>query len=267
MGYQTIILKKENNIATLMLNRPERLNALTEQMMEEISAALEEVASDEEVRVLIITGAGRAFCAGADLKMEEGAEKVFTATHPEGIRQALRESIQRIIRRLKSLDIPTIAMVNGVAVGGGFDLALACDLRVGSESCRFRVGFTSIGLIPGGGGTWHLPRIVGVPKAAELLFADSVVEAREAERLGLLNRLVLEERLEEETLALASKIASGPPMAIRMAKLQLYQGLKMDLDAALEFAAASQPILALSEDHKEGVLAFREKRAARFKGK
>lgn len=267
MELQTIVLRKEEHIATILLNRPQRFNAITRAMLQELVTAMEEVDRDKETRALVITGAGKAFCAGGDVKAEEGADKMFTAQQPEEIRQILRQEVQRVIRKLRSLSIPTIAMVNGVAVGAGFDLALACDLRVGSDNCRFRVGFTSLGLIPGAGGTWFLPRIIGIPKAAELLFSDSFVEAKEAERLGLLNRLVAAQELEKETIALAKKIAQGPPLAIQLAKLHLYQGLKMDLDTALEFIATTQPICVLSEDHKEGVAAFREKREPSFKGK
>jgi len=158
-------------------------------------------------------------------------------------------------------------MINGAAVGGGFDLACACDLRVGSEKARFMVAFTRIGLFPGWGGTWLYPRIIGIAKSAEMLFTGDFLEAKDAERYGLLNRLVPAEELEGETMALARRIADGPPIAIRLSKLQLYKGLEMDLETAMKVAAACETITLTSEDHKEGVAAFREKRRPQYKGK
>jgi enoyl-CoA hydratase/carnithine racemase len=162
---------------------------------------------------------------------------------------------------------PTIAMVNGVAVGGGFDVALACDLRIGSKDARFRNAFVKIGLFPGWGGTWLYPRVMGLGKALEYLFTGDFLGAEEAERLGVLNKMVVPEELEKETMVLARKIAQGPPIAIRLMKLQAYKGLQMDMETALEMAAACETITLNSEDHKEGVAAFREKREAQFKGK
>jgi enoyl-CoA hydratase/carnithine racemase len=184
----------------------------------------------------------------------------------EEFRRGFR-NIQGVILGLQRLEKPTIAMINGAAVGGGFDLACACDLRVGSEKARFMVAFTRIGLFPGWGGTWLYPRIIGIPKAAEMLFTGDFLEAKDAERYGLLNRLVTAEELEGETMALARRIADGPPIAIRLSKLQLYKGLEMDLETAMKVAAACETITLTSEDHKEGVAAFREKRRPQYKGK
>lgn len=269
MDYQTITLEKRESIAILTLNRPERLNAISPQMSEEIFSALNEVDDDDEIRVLVITGAGRGFCAGADVGgMAGGAQEGSgTASGAEEKRQRLIRGAGRVIPKLQKLQKPTIAMVNGAAVGAGFDLALACDLRVGSENARFMNAFVRIGLFPGWGGTWLYPRVMGLGKALEYLYTGDFMEAKEAEKLGVLNRLVPADELEKETMALAGKIASGPPLSMRLMKLQVYEGLQMDLETALQMAAACETITLTSEDHKEGVAAFREKRPATFRGR
>jgi len=264
MSFETILLEKKENIGVLTLNRPERMNAMNEQMEAEVVQALKEVDQDDEIRVLVVTGAGKAFCAGADMGRMSGEER-----KPRGAEEIRRNfrNIQGMILGLHRLEKPTIAMINGVAVGGGFDLACACDLRLGSENARFMVAFTRIGLFPGWGGTWLYPRLIGIPKAAEMLFTGDFMEAKDAERLGLLNKLVPAADLEKETMDLARRIANGPPIAIRLAKMQLYKGLEMDLETALKIAAACETITLTSEDHKEGVAAFKEKRKPQYTGK
>jgi enoyl-CoA hydratase/carnithine racemase len=262
MSFETILLAKKEGIGILTLNRPERLNAFNEKMEAEFVQALQEVSLDDEVRILVVTGAGKAFCAGADVGRMSGESR------PKGAEEYRRgfRNIQGIVLGLQRLEKPTLAMVNGSAVGGGFDLACACDLRTGSEFARFMVAFTRIGLFPGWGGTWLYPRILGVPKAAELLFTGDFLEAKEAERFGLLNKLVPAAELEKETMNLARRIANGPPIALRLAKMQLYKGLGMDLETAMQVAAACETITLTSQDHKEGVAAFREKRPPQYKG-
>jgi len=264
MSFETILLEKKENIGVLTLNRPERMNAMNEQMEAEVVQALKEVDQDDEIRVLVVTGAGKAFCAGADMGRMSGEER-----KPRGAEEIRRNfrNIQGMILGFHRLEKPTIAMINGVAVGGGFDLACACDLRLGSENARFMVAFTRIGLFPGWGGTWLYPRLIGIPKAAEMLFTGDFMEAKDAERLGLLNKLVPAADLEKETMDLARRIANGPPIAIRLAKMQLYKGLEMDLETALKIAAACETITLTSEDHKEGVAAFKEKRKPQYTGK
>ena len=269
MDYQNIILERKEQVAILTLSRPERLNAISPQMSQELFTALNEVDDDDEVRVLIITGAGRGFCSGADVGGMTGGtqEGSGEARGAEERRQGLIRGAGRVIPKLQKLQKPTLAMVNGVAVGAGFDLALACDLRVGSENARFMNAFVRIGLFPGWGGTWLYPRVMGLGKALEYLYTGDFMEAEEAEKLGVLNRLVPAGKLEEETMALARKIADGPPLSIRLMKLQVYKGLEMDLETALQMAAACETITLTSEDHKEGVAAFREKRPPVFQGK
>lgn len=269
MAYEFIILEKKDHIATMTLNRPDKLNAFSIPMHKEFSTALDELEDDDDARVLVITGAGRAFCAGADTQGMSGGTGTGTATAAgsEGLRQYLIHGAGRIIPKLQRLQKPTIAMVNGVAVGAGFDLAMACDLRIGSENARFISAFVKIGLFSGWGGTWLYPRVMGLPKALEYLYTGDPMEAQEAEKLGVLNHLVPAAELEKETMTLAHKIADGPPIALRLIKLQAYKGLGVDLETAMHMAAACETITLTSEDHKEGIAAFREKRKPNFQGK
>jgi len=269
MDYETIILEKRGNVAVLTLNRPERLNAISPQMSEEMSVALDELDDDDEARVLVITGAGRGFCSGADVGgMVAGRQQVESAGRgSEAMRQGLVRSAGRVMPRLQKLKKPTIAMVNGAAVGAGCDLAMGCDMRTGCEKTRFMNAFVRIGLFPGWGGTWLYPRVMGVGRALEFLFTGDFMEAEEAGRLGVLNRLVASEELEKETMALATRIADGPPIPMRLAKMQVYKGLNMEFETALNIAAACETITLSSEDHREGVAAFREKRKPEFKGR
>ncbi|MEK7847893.1 MAG: enoyl-CoA hydratase-related protein [Chloroflexota bacterium] len=267
MPFSTILVSRDEGVATITLNRPEKLNAMNEQMAAELVQALDEIGADDSARVVLLTGAGRAFCAGADLSRGPGREAVLDENHPETIRRHLNASAPLVNRKLMELEKPTMAMVNGPAVGAGFGWALACDVRIGSDKTRFRVAFTTIGLVPGTGDAWLLPRIVGVAKAAELLYTGDFVEGAEAYRIGLLNRLVPHEKLEEEGRAFARRLAQNPPVALRLNKLLLYKGLDSDFTAALTLAAAYQAIAINTQDHKEGVAAFREKRQARFIGR
>lgn len=266
MSYRYILLEKQDHISKLTLNCPEKMNALNEEMFDEIAAALAVVREDDGTRVLVLTGAGRAFCAGADLRPESG-EQVMREQHAETIRRDVRRSSRGCIEGLQQLPQPTIGMINGVCVGAGFDLALACDMRTGSEHARFMVAYTRVGIIAGQGGAWLLERIVGLPKAAELLFTGDFLSAKDAERYGVLNRLVPAADLERETMNLAKRVASMPPLANRINKMHLYRMLQMDLATALDFAAASQPILITSEDSQEAINAFMEKRPGVFKGR
>ena len=268
--YSTILVEKRHDegIAVVTLNRPDRLNAINSDMQRELGDALEEIDRDDEMRVLVLTGAGRAFCAGADVGRMAGGGGAHDAQRgAEEVRRGFRGA-QRLILGLQRMEKPTIAMINGVAVGAGFDLACACDLRTGSPASRFMVAFVRLGLFPGYGGTWLYPRALGsIPKAAELLFTGDWLEAEEAHRHGLLNRLTSAEELQEETMGLARRIAQGPPIAIRLAKMLLYWGLEFDLETALLMSATAETITLTSEDHREGVAAFREKRQPNFRGR
>src|SRR5918996_943777 len=270
-GYKYILLDKDpvEHIATLTLNRPERRNALNEPIQDEIGDAIEDVDADDSIRVLIVTGAGRAFCAGGDLEQLKGGSEPgeWVSDNVDSIRRSFQRT-QRFMLGLQRMEKPVIAMVNGAAVGAGFDLACGCDIRIGSPRARFMVASVRIGLFPGFGGTWLYPRMLGsMGKAAEMLFTGDFMEAEEAHRLGFLNKLVPEEELESTTLEMARKIASGPPIAIRLSKLMLYRGLEFDLETAMKMAAAAETITLTSQDHAEGTAAFRESRNPKYEGR
>ncbi len=267
-GYQYILLDKDpkEHIATLTLNRPDRRNALNDVMQDEIGDAIEEVESDNSIRVMVVTGSGRVFCAGGDLDQLQGGSQSagWVSENTDDIRRAFQRT-QRFMLGLQRMEKPVIAMLNGAAVGAGFDLACGCDIRIGTPRSRFMVAYIRIGLFPGFGGTWLYPRALGsIGKAAELLFTGDFLEAEDAHRLGFLNHLVTEEELESKTMEIAKKIADGPPIAIRLSKLMLYKGLEFDLETAMKMAAAAETITLTSADHGEGTAAFRESRTPVF---
>lgn len=272
---KNIILEKANGIATITLNRPDRLNAINDDLLREFKNALSDVAADEQSRVLVITGAGKAFCAGGDFRYSEVKAGKVTLEEAEDMRTLYGdirkgrlppESSTGFINLFK-MEKPTIAMINGDAIGGGMDLALCCDLRTASVDARLSVGFTRIGLTPDSGSTWLLPRLVGLGKAMEIIFTGDFYSAGEAYRLGLVNKVASREDLSKETYALASKLADGPPIALRLSKLQVHEGLKMDFETAMTAASAYLNLAASSQDHLEGIKAFIEKRKPHFQGK
>jgi 2-(1,2-epoxy-1,2-dihydrophenyl)acetyl-CoA isomerase len=246
-------------IATLTLDRPAALNALTVAVKVSLREALESIAVDRAVRAVILTGAGRAFCAGQDL-----AEREQPDAAP--LEVEVRVRYNPIIRALRSMGQPVIAAVNGVAAGAGASLAFACDLRIAAEEARFVLAFGRIGLVPDSGATWFLPRLVGPAKAAELAFLNDTVDAAEALRLGLVSRVVPGDRLLAEAGAIAGQLAERAPLALSLTKGALERALTIPLDDALEGEAKLQGIAGASADHAEGLAAFREKRPPRFTG-
>jgi enoyl-CoA hydratase/carnithine racemase len=268
VGFETIILKKEEHIATVILNRPHRMNALIPEMFQELKDALEEVGADDDIRVVILTGAGKGFCTGSDIKEGTASGKGTQSEKTiDELRRHIRNNPQRITLALHDMEKPVIAMVNGPAVADGFDWALACDIRIGSENARFMNAFIKMALFPNTGETWLLPRIIGVGKALELMFTGEWLSAEEAYRLGVLNRLVPAADLESETMALARKLARQSPVTLRLLKMQTYRGLEMGLEAAMELAADGESMTMNSEDYLEALAAMREKREPDFKGK
>jgi 2-(1,2-epoxy-1,2-dihydrophenyl)acetyl-CoA isomerase len=261
MGYQSLLLDKVDGIATLTMNRPEARNALDVPMREELVDALDEIERDAAVRVVILTGAGGHFSAGGDVKTM--AARRHTAA--EG--RARVELLNRFVLRLFNFPKPTIAMVDGFAVGAGCNIALGCDMIVASDRAKFGEVFLRIGLVPDGGGTWLLQRMVGLAKAKEMVLTAEIIDAAEALRIGLVNRVVPAAELESATRALAAKIAIGPPLAATLAKSLLNRAATVDLAAALEGEAFGQSNAITSEDHAEGVRAFLEKRAPKFQGR
>jgi len=258
MEFKNIILEKDNGIAVLTVNRPQVRNALNKDTVREIRQAIAEVREDDSVRVLIVTGAGdKAFVAGADLN----------SLQQRGMVETLANENQLVLTELASLEKPVIAAVNGFALGGGCELAMACDIRIASENAKFGQPEPGLGFLPGAGGTQRLPRLVGAAKAKELIFTGDVIDAREAEKIGLVNKVVPPEELMKAAREMAEKIMKKGPLAIRMAKLVIDKGLDVDLSSALLLERVSQTVLFGSEDRQEGIAAFFEKRPPEFKGK
>lgn len=271
MDFETIILKKEDHIATITLNRPHALNAITRKMFEELNVALADVDKDDDIRVMVLTGAGGAFCASADIKEEgekaEVGKRFMWDLSLEEMRQVIRRGPQQITLGVRNMEKPTIAMVNGMALGDGFDWCLACDIRIGSENTRFMNAYIKMGVTPGTGMTWFTPRIMGYGRAAELLYTGDWLEAEEAYRIGVLNKLVPADQLEKVTMELAHKIAQSPPIAVRLTKYQIHRGLALSLEDALLLACDGELLAVETQDHVEAVAAYLEKRKPVFKGK
>ena len=260
-------LERRGAIAILTLNRPDKLNAMPEpEDGEAFRAACEAINGDPEVRCAVITGAGRAFSAGGDVKAMRDRAALFEGTGV-AIRGRYRRVVHRIVRAVWELEVPLIAAVNGPAVGLGCDLAGLADLRLGSDRARFGVPFLKLGIIPGDGGAWLLPRIIGYARAAELLFTGDLIDAATAAEWGLINRVVEHDALMSEAMALAERIAAQPPHALRLAKALLRQGREASYESLLEMSAAAQALSHLTEDHMEGVTAHLEKRTPEFKGR
>jgi len=261
-----LLFDVQESVALLTLNRPEHKNAFTTSMLDAWSEALLRCRDDERIRALVLTGAGDAFCAGGDVgRMKDNADAGVET--PLDQKDYIWKNIARIPRLLQEIDKPFIAAVNGVAAGAGMDMALMADIIFAARSARMGETYIRVGLIPGDGGAWLLPRIVGMSKALELLWTGDMIDAEEALRIGLVNRLFEDERLLDETLAFASRLARGPSVAIRMTKRLCRQGLQTGLIEHLDLATSHQPVLKGTADHKEAVAAFKEKRKPEFRGR
>jgi 2-(1,2-epoxy-1,2-dihydrophenyl)acetyl-CoA isomerase len=246
-------------IATITLDRPEALNALTVPLKTELLAAFRAVARDRSVRAVVLTGAGRAFCAGQDLK-----ERLEPDAAPLAVE--VREHYNPIIAAMRALDQPIVGAINGVAAGAGASLAFACDIRLAAQGASFILAFGRIGLVPDSGATWFLPRLVGPAKAAELAMLGESLSAADAERFGLVARVVPADALATEARAVAERLAGLAPRALALTKRALERSWSVDLDAALEDEAYRQGIAGATADHTEGLAAFVEKRPPRFTG-
>ncbi len=262
-SYKCLLYEEKNGIATLTLNRPERLNALGDTLREDLQDAVTHASEDSNVRVIVVTGAGKGFCAGGDVKAmnerrEQGAERPLL--------EKVAPGRDRTVLALRDSPKPVIAAVNGAAAGAGMNLALACDIRLASTAAKFAQAFVKRGLHPDWGGTYFLPRVVGLAKAAELIWTGEIVDAEEALRLGIVSAVHPPEELMAAAHALAGKIAAGPPIAIRLAKRSIYHNLECDLRQALEFETFAQNICFETEDAREGIRAFVEKRRPTFRG-
>lgn len=261
-----ILVERRGHIALLTLNRPDTRNALSGEAMfaafEDIFASLN---ADMGVRVAILTGAGTSFCSGGNVAEMRDRTGMFAGS-PEDIAQRYREGIQRIPRAFESLQVPIIAAVNGPAIGAGNDLACMCDLRIASSTARFAESFVKVGIVPGDGGCWLLPRVVGHAHAAEMALTGDAIDADEALRIGLVSRVVPPEALPVEALRLAGRIAANPPQVLRWTRQLLQQARTGTLDEALNAAGRLQGQAHHTADHTEAVAAFFEKRAPRFTG-
>jgi len=264
MTYKCLIYEVKDGIATLTLNRPERLNALGDSLRDDLHDAIVRSSVDPDVRVIVVTGAGKGFCAGGDVKaMNENRE----AGRERPVLEKVAPSRDRTLLAMQDAPQPIIAAVNGAAAGAGMNLALACDIRIASTAARFAQAFVRRGLHPDWGGTYFLPRIVGMAKAAEMIFTGDLIDADEALRLGIVSRVVPPEELMPAVHELARKIATGPPVAIRLARRALYHNAECDLRQALEFETFAQNVCQDTEDAREGIRAFVEKRAPVFRGR
>jgi enoyl-CoA hydratase/carnithine racemase len=252
----------DNGVYTIVLNRPEARNAFTLPMLRDWEELLRSCMKDDAVRVVVLTGAGdRAFCSGIDLSW-------LTDEHtPLERKYDLHNGIQRIALAVDELDKPIIAAMNGVAVGAGLDMALMCDIRVMSATARVSEGYVKLGLAPGNGGAYYLPRLVGIAKALELLLTGDFIDADEALQMGLVNRVVPPERLAEETAKLAQAIAANPPASVRMIKRATRQSVDIDLRTALDLVSSHVALLATTGDQAEALAALREKRTGNYSGR
>ena len=259
-------IETADHVTTLTLNRPDSMNPLgAAGDGDAFVAACDAINADLDVRCVILTGAGRAFSAGGDIKAMKEKTGNFGGTAPE-IADGYRNNIHKILRALNSLRVPLIAAVNGPAIGLGCDLACLADMRIASDKARFGVTFLKLGIIPGDGGTWILPRIIGEARAAELFYTGDVIDAKTALDWGLVSRVVQHETLMDDANTLAAKIAAMPPHALRQAKNLMRQGRSATYDAALEMAANAQALMHSTQDHMEGVDALFDKRVPHFTG-
>jgi len=258
--YKTLLYEKKDNIGLVTVNRPEKLNALSNELIQELDELLDGVENDEDLRVLVVTGAGeKAFVAGADIQELVDRDAV--------VGRKVSRTRQAVFYRIENMPIPVIAAVNGYAVGGGLELALACSIRIGSENAQFGAPEVKLGIIPGDGGTQRLPRLVGLGRAMEMVLTGDFIDAQEAYRIGLINKVVPQDRLMETTMALAEKIAKRPPLAVQYAKEVVNRSQEGDVASGYALESSLHALTCTTEDKKEGVQAFLEKRKGTFKGK
>ena len=264
MAPETIILEEHDHVARLTLNRPNALNAIDDKMGEELLASLKEIEKNEKVRCLVITGAGRAFSAGEDVSGLK--DRYGSGSHPS-LGDHLRKKYHPIITRIRNMEKPIIARLNGIAAGSGASIALACDIRVASEEAGLKQAFIGVGLVPDSGSSYFLARMIGPGRALELIITGKTVPAKEAETLGLISKVVPAAELDKYTNELAQKLASGPTKAIGLSKRMINKATSLELSEAMEYEALNQDIAGKTTDHLEAVSAFLEKRQPKFSGK
>jgi 2-(1,2-epoxy-1,2-dihydrophenyl)acetyl-CoA isomerase len=260
--YETLLYEKDNGVASISLSRPAKLNAFDGTMHDELYRALGDAAEDEEIRCIVLRGEGRGFSAGADL-----AQVVREADGDPDLGEYLHNTYSRLVKRMVGIEKPIVAALHGPVYGAGVGIALACELRIAAENTKFSVAFIKIGLMPDAGVTFLLPRVVGLGRAMEMSMLGDAVDAEEAYRIGLVNKVVADDLLSEEARKLAEHLAEMPTGALGRIKNSLYASFETDLETALEREAEGQTFCGYTRDHKEGVTAFFEKREARFTGR
>jgi enoyl-CoA hydratase/carnithine racemase len=263
---EQIVYEKAGHVAAVTLNRPQKLNAYSEIMVHEILAALADVRDDDGIRAVIITGTGRGFCSGGDIGRDFQYPARYRGHRMESMLE-MRENMHELVKFLQRFDKPTVAAVNGAAVAGGLTLALSCDFRIAAESARLGDTSLKFGLIPDEGGAYLFPRFLGLEKALKMSLFSEVYPARQALELGLVTEVVPDAELMPRARHWAERLAAGPPIAIRITKRMMYKQLTMSLDNALEDAALGTMVANYTEDVKEGIAAFHEKRPPKFQGK
>lgn len=266
MAYEHISLTREDGIVTLAFNRPETRNSMTPAMGDEVVRAVEELRVDPSARVFVLTGSGKAFSSGGDLGMIARDTGTSTERSAPSMAGSPRDFYARYLA-IRNLPIPTIAAINGHAIGAGLCIALACDLRVAVADAKMGMTFTRLGIHPGMGATYFLPRLVGTARACELFFTGRVFDAAEAERLGIVNRVAPRAEFDAAVRALAHEVASAGPIAVRMVKKAIYRGVEHTLDEMLDYESLNQGITFTTADAREGVSAIMEKREPKFTGK
>jgi enoyl-CoA hydratase/carnithine racemase len=260
-----VLTEKTGHVATITLNRPDRMNAITGKMLDELSRCLIEFDDDTDVRVIVLTGAGRGFCGGLDLKDATTGQGIGAPDNPNmPPKLDLRTAPPTV---LHALDTPTICALNGGAAGYGMDLALGCDIRVAAQSSKLAAAFTRRGVLPESGGTWLLPRLVGWAKAAEIIFTGRTLSAQQCLELGLVNQVVPDELLMKETMKLAGEIAANAPLAVQASKRMMRAGLSEEFDVHVDHVFLQLLPLFRSKDFREGMMSFLEKRAPKFEGR
>lgn len=258
-----LLFDVSDRIATITFNNPEKLNAFTREMIGAYEERLEECRQRDDVWAIIVTGAGRGFCSGGDTgRMGAGNEP-----SPAEIKSGLWDLIQHISLKIADIDKPVVAAVNGPAVGAGMDMALHADIRIAAESAKFAETYVRVGLVPGNGGAWFLPRIIGIPRALEMLWSADFVSAEEALKIGLVNKVVPDDKLIEETRAYVDRLVHSSPISVRLIKRSMYAGLNMDLRSALDMVSSHMILARSSEDHKEAIAAWREKRQGNYQNR
>ncbi|MBP77567.1 MAG: enoyl-CoA hydratase [Pseudomonadales bacterium] len=258
-------LERRGGVVIVRMDRPDTRNALSEpSQMQEFVDLCAQMRADASVKVIVLTGNGKSFCAGGNIKDMQARDGIFAGS-PYELRNTYRDGIQRIPTALYDLDIPIIAAVNGAAIGAGLDLACMCDIRIASTKAVFAESFVKLGIVPGDGGAWLLPRIIGIPKASLMAFTGDTIDAEKALEWGLVEQLCDPQELETQAVALAERIAANPGHALRLCKRLLREGQHMRLDSLLELSAAYQSLAHHTEDHQEAVAAFVDKRTPEYK--